>query len=111
MKRLDPCVSFETAQKLKNAGYPQAGAFWYYQDIPVDGVPPLVPYYDLFYPEIAAAPTALEIMTTLEKYSPILQFTGTFFDCLVHTDGSDLSAWDLNPHEAAAKLWIELKEK
>jgi hypothetical protein len=109
MKRLDPCVGFEMAQKLKDAGYPQAGAVWYYQKFL--GIYSANPCFDITEKHGIAAPTAFEIMAQIEKYSPTIQFTGTFFDCLVHTDGSDLSAWDLNPHEAAAKLWIELNKK
>lgn len=117
-------ATFETAARLKEAGFPQptpeAGQFWYNPDFGpflvgklwmVDGRLRNIFYPDTgkvvnkeirLFPDCVFAPTATDI---LRELGPLFDLS---YDCAEFWCG-DKKDW--NPAEAAAEAWLKLQEE
>jgi hypothetical protein len=103
MERLDPCVSFETAQKLKDAGYPQADALWYWQEV-AEGTYMCAVYHSTYKDiDMTAAPTALEILQTMGNLIQIYYHINMFFCSHRYLP---IEHYSENPAEACAKMYL-----
>ncbi len=127
---MDNIVTFETAQRLKEAGFPQpepqSGQFWYNPEFGLFVVGPLFGengwYRIVFYlnegrafnkemhflPECVFAPTTTDILREMPD--------GCFIEKTNEGYNFAFSRWynmakNTDPAEAAAEAWLKLREK
>ncbi len=128
-------VTFETAQRLKNAGFPQpmpeAGQVWYANDVNmrvsivhVSGraVNHVNQGYMLIYntpirefkTDCVFAPTATDILAQMPDGYSLVKFSGNLFVCTndqLRIVAEFKYVLSDNPAEAAALAWLKLNEK
>lgn len=133
-------VTFETAVRLKEAGFPQpvpeAGQWWYNPDFGpflvgklwmVDGRLRNIFYPDTgkvvnkqirLFPDCVFAPTATDILRESPNYYYIRKYrydTENRFSIFCELQEGDLTqiakGVDINPAEAAAEAWLKLNDK
>lgn len=134
-------TTFETAARLKEAGFPQptpeAGQWWYNPDIGIFLTGKLSPYgrerhiyypdtgnvffkNQLLFPDCVFAPTATDILRQMPNYYYIRKYkydteSVNRFSIFCELQEGDLSqiakGVDTNPAEAAASAWLKLQEE
>lgn len=131
-------VTFETAVRLKEAGFPQptpeAGQWWYNPDIgifltgklsPYDGRERHIYYPDtgnvffknqVLFPDCVFAPTATDILREMpanEGVSISFGDDGMFWveRRIYYQEPQTVISVQINPAEAAASAWLKLQEE
>lgn len=123
-------VTFETAARLKEAGFPQPepqpGQFWYRQSgqllfvqylhgygaqMVVVDLPKEVDWHFVAFEHLTFAPTATDIMEHLPKKMLYKEKNGEFVIGEYYWDEFMVLASNANPHEAAAAAYLEIKKQ
>lgn len=101
-------LSYETALKLKDAGFPQ-GIKGYYYDYLGNEIEPH--WSDLVLETYIYVPTLSELIEACgnDFYSLIRGQGGTFATCDINGNVNALS--NLSPEEAVASLWLAINKK
>jgi len=100
-------VTFETAKRLKEAGFPQPepefGQVWYSPNGAIRVI--YIKTYDLVF-----APSATDILKEIPFFGSLsFEVYETRFEFRVW-EGLKLIAKNENPHEAAALAWLSIQE-